>query len=257
MKRILVDEIPAVGTTFAPPEEERHHLQDVRRVREGEGLELLDGHGGLARAEVVAVGRNSLTVRVLEQLTEQRESPLYLAMVLAIPSQLSTVDDLLPGLVQLGLNRLTLVPTTWGGRLKKDSDKYLRRLHTIAANALKQCGRTVLPELELLDRWQDALAQPRHDLDLLFHPTEQAPSLPAQPERIGLWIGPEGGFTPEELAEAQTAGIQLKGLGPRILKLETAALATASWSQFQWGDHTRGKTQDPRPKTPPAGNTYD
>ncbi len=236
MKRILVDAIPAVGSTFAPPEEERHHLQDVRRVREGGVLELLDGRGGLARATVVAVGRHSLSLEVTEHLNEQRESPLQLALVLAIPSQLSTVDDLLPGLVQLGLNRLTLVPTAWGGRLKKDGDKYLRRLQTIAANALKQCGSTRLPELDLIDSWQALLKRDRQHLELLFHPTDQKVTLPMQLGSVGLWIGPEGGFTPEEVAEAQAAGIQTRSLGPRILKLETAALATATWAQHQWGD---------------------
>jgi 16S rRNA (uracil1498-N3)-methyltransferase len=236
MKRILIEAIPAVGSTFAPPEEERHHLQDVRRVREGDALELLDGRGGLARATVVAVGRHSLSLEVTEHLNQQRESPLHLALVLAIPSQLSTVDDLLPGLVQLGLNRLTLVPTAWGGRLKKDGDKYLRRLQTIAANALKQCGRTQLPELDLADSWQALLKRERNQLELLFHPADQAPALPSQTQSVVLWIGPEGGFTPEEVAEAQAAGIQTRGFGPRILKLETAALATTAWAQSQWGD---------------------
>lgn len=236
MKRILVDAIPAVGARFEPPEQERHHLQDVRRAREGDVLELLDGRGGLARATVVAAGRHDLTLEVTAHLDERRESPLQLALVLAIPSQMATIDDVLPGLVQLGLNQLTLVPTAWGGRLKKESDKYLRRLRTIAANALKQCGRTQLPEFDLCDSWRQALERKRQRVDLLFHPTDQAPSLPAQVESVGLWIGPEGGFTPEEVAEAQAAGIQKRGLGPRILKLETAALATASWAQHQWGD---------------------
>lgn len=236
MKRVLLPTIPAEGETIQPPEQERRHLQNVRRVSVGEQIEVLDGKGSLAIAEICGLARNSLQLRILEHRKEERESPLHLELAVAIPSHLATFDDMLPSLVQLGVTQLYLVPTQWGGRLKKA--KYAQRLNTIAQQALKQCGRLQAPSLDFPTDWATlcehmARVNPHNTV---YHPNKPG-GVPAQHEhRLGLLIGPEAGFTEVEVEQAMEHGMQVCGLGPRILKMETAAIGACYLAQFNNGD---------------------
>lgn len=238
MKRLLLPAIPEEGARFQPPEDERRHVQDVRRTKEGEILEILDGKGGVARARVVATSRHQMTLEVEAHLQELRDSPLHLEVAVALPVQRSTFDATLPGLVQLGANRIYLVPTEFGGRIKKDEAKYAKRLDTIATQSLKQCGRLIAPEVIItksFDALLEQMNQPEQT-NILLHPVQEPATMPASADRIGLLIGPEGGFSEPEVTQAQEHGILLKGLGPRILKLETAAIGATYWAQSQYGD---------------------
>jgi len=238
VKRVMVDEVPEVGSCFAPEPHEAHHLIRVRRIERGETVEVLDGRGGLARAEVVWVSKRTLELRVTDHPGEIRESSLRLTLAVAIPAQLSTVDGVLPGIAQLGVDRVFLVPTAFGGRIKKDRERYLGRLVSIAANALKQCGRTRLPELVIAPDLETLAAHmgEQNDHNILFHP---GPS-EADPEpglaSLGLAIGPEGGFSDDEVALLCAHGFRRRGLGPRILEMPTAMIGACFWAQERFGD---------------------
>ncbi|MDJ0838227.1 MAG: RsmE family RNA methyltransferase [Acidobacteriota bacterium] len=238
MKRVLVDRLAPPGQELVPPSDECHHLVRVRRVQAGEKLELLDGKGGLALGEVSAVTRNQITIRVTEHLEETRESPLQLTLGIALPSQLSTFDGVLPGLVQMGVSRIYLAPTDFSGRLKKAPDRYLSRLETIVRQSLKQCGRTMGPEIAILKDWQSLCARmaEENQVNLVYHPVEETSETPDTLTRLGLLIGPEGGFSDKEIEITRDHGFLVKGLGPRILKMETALIAVAAWAQSRYGD---------------------
>ena len=237
MKRILVAQIPEAGQIVEPEPEEAHHLTRVRRSQHGETVEVLDGKGGLAVGKLLIAGKK-ITVEIEKHLSETRESPLHLELVLAIPERRATIDELLPSLVQLGLNSLYLVPTTHGGRLKKDPEKYLNRLDTIALQSIKQCGRTITPKIEVIATWPDACHRiiKQNQANILFHPTKQSVIYPVTCNSLGLFIGPEGGFTEEEVTTASEIGITIKGMGPRILKTETAAIGACCQAQTHLGD---------------------
>ena len=261
MKRIWVEAIAPQGSWVDPDPQEMHHLIRVRRVSEGETVELIDGAGGLAQGLVHLLGKQRLRIKVTERLEQERESRLHLDLVLAIPSHAATIDLVLPGLVQLGVRRIFLTPTAYSGHLKKDRGKYLSRLRQIGIQALKQSGRLVLPTIHLDSAWDDLcghMAQ-TNQVNILFHPRpgfsqnhgspahgspaqgspaqgSPARDLPAQPSTMGIFIGPEGGFTEDEVSRAEGAGICVRGLGSRILKLETAAIGACFWAQKQFGD---------------------
>lgn len=238
MKRLLVDAIPALGALAEVPNDELHHLLKVRRVKDESKVELLDGKGGRALASFVPIDRRRAEVRVLEILDDARESPLNLTLALAIPESLNTIDTMLPGLVQLGVNRVVLVPTDYGGRVKKDADKYLQRLHEIARQSLKQCGRSCVPTLELATRFPAALdICADHQANWLLHPGDAAPASQACGTSLSLWIGPEGGFSDGEVAQWRERNCgPLVSLGPRILKMETAVIGAAFYVQRSFGD---------------------
>ena len=238
MKRLLVPAIPAVGSNFSPPEDERRHLQDVRRVKNGEVLEVLDGQGGLATARVSSMTKNRMSLEVLEVRSDLRDSPLQLEVAVAIPTQKSTFDETLPGLVQLGADTIFLVATDYGGRLKPDNGKYETRLHTIATQSLKQCGRLRAPRLVICSSFAELVAgmATRNQANILFHPVETQVPLPQKLSSLGLLIGPEGGFSPAEVELATNAACIVRGLGSRILRLETAAIGACFWAQSLYGD---------------------
>ena len=113
------------------------------------------------------------------------------------------------------------------------------RWRRIVVEAIKQCGRSRLPVLEPVTPFAEAIATPCPGLSLLLDPDGLPPaavSLPPAAAGIRLLIGPEGGFTAAERAAARAAGFLPVRLGPRILRLETAALAGVALVQATWGD---------------------
>ncbi len=238
MKRILVASLPAVGDTFRPPADETRHLVQALRAKTGETIEILDGAGGVARAQITHLGKRDCSLVVEQILASERESPLQLDLLLALPVQRGTFDSMLPGLVQLGVNHIDLVETEYGGRLKTDREKYTRRLDEIARQSLKQCGRLRLPRITLAGSWHDALHNRQNGAGYLFHPdpTVEANPLPTEHKAVRLAFGPEGGFSEGEAAAAREAGWRCISMGPRILKMETAVTGAAYWAQARWGD---------------------
>jgi len=240
MKRVWVPEIPEPGFVIALPEDEHHHLSRVRRIEPGETLEIVDGKGILALGIVVAISKKQTMVEVRERNHETRESPLNLQLFLALPHQKSTLDSLLPGLVQLGVNAVHLMETRFSGRLKEKDGKFFDRLNTIAKQSLKQCGRLHLPQLLQPIAYESALTTiAAMESALVFHPYHdegRAVCLPEKLSQLALVIGPEGGLDEGEFRSALAAGIHPVALGPRILKMETCVAGACFWAQAQYGD---------------------
>jgi 16S rRNA (uracil1498-N3)-methyltransferase len=238
VKRLLVEKIPAVGELADVAGDELHHLLKVRRVKGEIEVELLDGQGSAAKATLTPLDRRRAEVRVTQHLDDQRESPLNLTMALAIPESKSTLESIIPGLVQLGTRRILLIHSEYGGRLKGDSEKSLNRLREIARQSLKQCGRTQLPEITLAKSFSAGVETDTAETKIMLHPGESKPDQTGQqPKSISIWVGPEGGFSETEvnLWREQTGG-HLQNLGPRILKMETAVIGAAFHIQRCYGD---------------------
>ena len=241
MKRVLVDVIGPAGSLVEVSNDEAHHLTRVRRTSSGALVEVLDGKGGLASGKLVIEAQGRVGVQILEKLETNRESPLNLQLALAIPGNLGTFEQMLPGLVQLGVQKIYLVPTEFSGRIRKPLAKFQRRLHAISLQALKQCGRTVLAEIEFPSTWTSLLTilEKQNDLNLVFHPGgSEGDADPQGLKSLGLMVGPEGGFSQGEIAQAIEAGVKPRALGPRILKMETAAIGVCFWAQSQYGDYS-------------------
>lgn len=232
MKRVLVKQLGAVGDRLPIPREEAHHLTRVRRVDEGTELEALDGQGRGVRGELIVEGKQAF-IQITAQIEEDRESPYDVRLVLGIPSSRNTLDGFLPGLVQLGVKQIHIVPGDYGGRIKGSSAKYQARLQQIVLQSLKQCGRLTPPTLHFPKDWSAALATCCRvgGAHRLCHPDpHHHTSFPARTtgEPAFFYIGPEGGFSDEEVTQAKQQGIACLDLGPRILKMETAATAIAA-----------------------------
>lgn len=212
---------------------EAHHLLHVMRARVGDQVVLFDGGGAEFPAELLAKDRQSATLRVLEERRVDRESPTRLVMGVALPKG-DRQRWLVEKLTELGV--ATLVPLETRRNVAEGNEKSRERLRRAVIEASKQCGRNRLMTIETPLNWREFLKSATSDAtrwvaDPLGEPianSSSATEVGVQASTVWLAIGPEGGWDESELVAAVEAGWRRVSLGPRILRIETAALALAS-----------------------------
>ncbi|MCA9055068.1 MAG: 16S rRNA (uracil(1498)-N(3))-methyltransferase [Planctomycetaceae bacterium] len=236
MPRFFSDplQLRALGDQFALSADEAHHLRDVLRIPVGAEVELFDGRGGHARAEVVAAGKRGVDV----QLSTSPESDPYPAQevwLVFAPPKADRLRWLVEKCTELGVDRLTPIITERA--VVKPGEGKLRKLEDAALQACKQCGRNRLPAIMTPQTWSEfwrqVAATDDNDGARWFIADRSGVPVPSalsaddrmRPGKIILLVGPEGGFTEPELQQAQAAGAQTLSLGTHILRIETAAVA--------------------------------
>jgi 16S rRNA (uracil1498-N3)-methyltransferase len=203
---------------------EAHHLATVCRLRPGDPLCLFNGDGREYPARVLEVSRKDATVEVLGVESPPREVGFRLEVAAPLPKG-DRAQFLVEKLTELGVTAFTPLSTS---RSFHPRDAKLDKLQRWAVEASKQCGRNTLLQVTPLAEWGEYCR--RADLPankLLAHPGAGALAGPAEGD-TALAVGPEGGFTPEEVAAGVAAGWRLVGLGPRVLRVETAAVVLAA-----------------------------
>ena len=214
---------------------EAHHLATVRRFGPGDRVTLFNGDGSDYPAEVVTADRKRTLLNVRPPVAVGRELPFRLEVAAALPKG-DRGDVLVEKLTELGVARL--IPLSTARTVVQPKDSRLEKLQHAVVEASKQCGRNRLMAVAPLTRWSEAVrAADLPPLRVLLHPPEGGgvrtlAELSAEAVRGGVVfaVGPEGGFAAEEVAEAEAAGWVRVGLGPRVLRVETAALAAAAWA---------------------------
>jgi 16S rRNA (uracil1498-N3)-methyltransferase len=219
---------------------EAHHCQDVMRMKEGDRVAVFDGRGHEATAEVAALSKGRVALKTLQQATTpQPTSDIFLGQ--AIPKG-KNMDIIVEKATELGaVGVIPLISERTIVRLNPDEARDRReKWQRVAVEAAKQCGRNWLPEIrqpltpkalfdagEKFDLMLVASLQPdaRHLKTVLREMAGDRP-VPFGPRirRVLVLIGPEGDFTPAEMAIAKSAGCQPITLGPIILRTETAAI---------------------------------
>ena len=204
---------------------EAHHLAVVCRLRPGDHVVLFNGDGRQYPAEVGAVSKRCVTVAVRGVEAPARELGFRLEVAAPLPKG-DRAQFLVEKLTELGVT--AFVPLRTKRSVIDPSEARRDKLQRTVIEASKQCGRNVLLRVEAPADWEAYCV--RGDLPawrLLAHPGGEARLAPAGQDRA-VAVGPEGGFTDEEVACARAAGWQVIDLGPRILRVETAALALAA-----------------------------
>lgn len=205
---------------------EAHHLATVRRIRSGDRVVLFNGDGREYIAEIESVQRNQAELNVIDILQPQRELPFRLELAAPLPKG-DRADFLIEKLTELGVT--DFVPLRTERSVVHPRETKLDRLKRAVIEASKQCGRNSLMQIHDLTNWKAHCAKAGGPASrFIAHPTGLVCSLENLPGDRSCAIGPEGGFTDAELAAAIEAGWQIAGLGPRILRLETAAIAMAA-----------------------------
>ncbi len=205
---------------------EAHHLAHVMRGRPGDRVTLFDGSGDQWEAEVVRVGRSEVELRLIVRQTVDRELPFDLILGVAMPKG-DRQRWLVEKAVESGVRRLVPLATA-----RSVAEPSAGKLQRTVIEASKQCGRNRLMELASAVPWTEFLAQTRSaEWRLMAHPggapIEAGLSHPTG-QSVVVAVGPEGGFTDEEVSLAVAAGWELVDLGPRTLRIETAAIVLAA-----------------------------
>ena len=231
-ERFYTDEPLSPGEcTLAGPE--ARHIATVRRFGPGDRVTLFNGDGREYPAEIVAADRKRVHLTILNPIAANRELPFPLVIASALPKG-DRADFLIEKLTELGVTRFVPLITARSVVVPKASAA--EKLSRAVIEASKQCGRNRLMVVEEPWTWDEFVG--RGDLTahrFVLHPPEGAAArLPDRPptEGIAFAVGPEGGLTEEEVAQAEAAGWQKQRLGPRVLRVETAAVAAAAWASL-------------------------
>ena len=234
----------SVSQTIDLDGDRAHYLRDVLRLQPGDAVELFDGQGTIARTEVVDVGdKVRLRIEVLKS-TERGESPLDIVLYQGVPKG-KRWEWLMEKVTELGVTTIVPLETerTVVSIAADRLDHKMARWNKKLAAASRQCGRTVIPDLERPHSLTEAMEQSNCDVHLVAHPIDDAPSaqsalaqLDGEISSVGLWIGPEGGFSDDEVNNLVDHGAVAIALGPRILRTDTAAIAAVTLVQAAAGD---------------------
>jgi 16S rRNA (uracil1498-N3)-methyltransferase len=238
--------IPPEMVDTACPEitgSEAGHICRVLRLSAGDEVELFDGTDSGYRAKIVSVAPDRVRFDIVESYLLSTESPVRITLAQGFLKE-SKMDDLIRPLTELGIHcwRPFYAARSVSRPNPRGLDKRLDRWCKKAMEAVKQCRRARIPVIEPADSLGAVLeASDGFDLNVFYWEGEPlAVKLPVQPlpspRSILAVVGPEGGFSVEEAQSARERGFLIFGLGPRILRAETAALAACTVLQYRFGD---------------------
>jgi 16S rRNA (uracil1498-N3)-methyltransferase len=221
VRRFLHGALPERGT-FVLGEDEGAHLARVLRAREGDEVLVFDGRGREAVCRVTSVARDAVTLEVGASHAPRRAARDVLLLT-AVPRG-ERMERLVEACVEAGASGI--VPWAAARSVRdRAGPNTLRRWRRAALEACKQCGRADLPEVSDVVPLDAALRQAAGRRVLVARPGAASGAAEARggAEAVAVLIGPEGGLAPEEDAFLDAAGAVPFGLGPLVLRIETAA----------------------------------
>lgn len=212
------------------PESEVHHLIHVLRLQPNDLVEVFNGQGLAASCQITAVRKRDVQLQPRDYRRDPAIAPA-ITIATAVPKG-DRFDWLIEKITELGVTGL--IPLTTKRSVVDPRASKLDKLRQTVIAACKQCGRNHLMSIAPVTSWDQFVKHviPEHRV-LIAHPQGQSISqmdVPLQEDSRPLLIaiGPEGGFSDDEIEQGSQAGAQLVHLGSRILRIETAAIALAA-----------------------------
>lgn len=214
------------------------HLIRVLRLQVGDEFIVFNGKAGEFRAMITEVNKSTVTVKLGEFAAVSRESPLQITLAQAVLRS-DKMDYVLQKAVELGVTRFIPLITAHS-TLKLVPERWQKRsLHWqgVMLAACEQSGRTRLPKLENPMSFDVATTAVKAEQRIILQPgTKQNINSLLSCQSVALLVGPEGGWSENELKCAHVAEYRPMHIGPRVLRAETAGLAAVSILQAQYGD---------------------
>jgi 16S rRNA (uracil1498-N3)-methyltransferase len=228
------------GARVSLPEHAAHHAREVLRLRAGAAVRIFDGAGAEFEATLESVTRRGVEARIGPVAEPRPESTLRLVLALS-PLKGDRMELVIQKATELGVAEVWPVITARTDAAARPALEGTRqeRWEKVASGAAEQCGRAVVPGIAPTATFSDFLDRPFAGERVVFVETAGSPPLRPRPEPPAaalLLIGPAGGWEPRETERLRQAGFAVAGLGPRILRSETAALAAVVAAQVLWGD---------------------
>lgn len=241
LTRVYVDAVLTPGAVVDLPAQSATHLAKVLRARSGDAIILFSGDGVEYAGEIDRVRGSRVTASVGRGAAVNRESPLCITLVQCVPRG-DRMDFIVQKATELGVTRIVPVLSRRSVVRLDGGQAESKALHwrAVAVGACEQCGRNVLPVIDAPVPLLAFLggAPVSAAARLVLEPGGPAGGAPGDGMGAGVdvAVGPEGGFEEAELDVLRLSGFVRIGLGPRILRTETAAIAALTWLQTRFGD---------------------
>ena len=219
--------------------DQAHHAAQVMRFEVGDSIVLFDGKGAEASCEIVAVSKKRVELTIVQRGEADRSLSTELTLAVALPKN-DRQKFLIEKLVELGVARL--IPVQAERSVAAVNQKVIQRIEKQIVEACKQCERNRLMQVtepmtfEQIKDWSDQqpeparrwIADPYNGVSIAAVNDEGIDGQGNADKHELVTIGPEGGFSDDEIARAVEAGFRLLRIGPTILRVETAAIASAA-----------------------------
>lgn len=216
-----------------------NHVANVLRAKKGQAVVLFNGDGNEYSAQLIEVTKRKVVVQIDSKISISIESPLSIHLGQGI-SRGDKMEWVIQKSIELGVTEITpLITERCGVKLSKERwSKKHEQWQKLAIAACEQCGRNVLPVLHPPTVFTDWINLSTNQVRLTLHPRAEKAfrhvTVPTSGAR--LLIGPEGGFSENEIYQTEQNGFQTIQLGPRVLRTETAAVAAIAALQAIHGD---------------------
>jgi 16S rRNA (uracil1498-N3)-methyltransferase len=251
LTRVFFDGALDAGSIVDLPRETGAHLAKVLRARSGDELVVFNGDGREFTAVIETVRGSRVSAAIGAARTIDRESPFALTLVQCVPRG-DRMDFIVQKATELGVGCIAPVLSQRSVVRLDEAQAASKQAHwqAVAVSACEQCGRNRLPAVQAPQPLLDYLGATASGdtaglLRLVLEPERAAPAAQRSPlmdhaadaiTGAVIAIGPEGGFEPEELEAFRLAAFSRLGLGPRVLRTETAAIAAIAVLQARFGD---------------------
>lgn len=213
--------------------ENAKHIGSVLRAKTGDIITVCDGEGRDYECEITEITKKAVIAKITDIFTNDNEPDIKLTLYQALPKA-DKMELVIQKCIEIGVDRIVPVKTEHAVvKLEGKEEKKLQRWNKIAEAAAKQCGRGKIPVVDRVMTFKEAINEAISlDSAIIPYEKEKENSLKTfakgfKGKSIGIFIGPEGGFSNEEIDFAISNGVKSVTLGKRILRTETAGLVTS------------------------------
>lgn len=206
------------------PDEEAQHASRVLRLQAGDEIFLMDGRGNFFNATITESTKKACRYDIIATMPQSPEWPYHIHLAMAPTKNMDRTEWMAEKATEIGINELTLLNCQWSERRIVKHE----RIERILVAAMKQSRKAWLPQLNDMTDFADFIAMPRSGQKFICHC--HSDNLPLLKDQLShnddalVMIGPEGDFSPAEVAAAEAAGFMSVSLGTSRLRTETAAI---------------------------------
>lgn len=232
--------------------EDVKHISKVLRYGQGDEIEVCDSNGHEYICRIESIDKTRIDLSIVDEVDINRESRVRVSLYQGVPKS-TKMEIILQKLTEAGVDEIVLVNTKRSVvNIKGDkADKKFDRWERIIYEAAKQCKRGMIPKLRGILSFKEALEDMgKNDINICPYEVEKSLGIKEALQtgqvkkilenndevRVGIFIGPEGGFAEEENEMVKAAGIASVTMGPRIFRTETASIVATAITLYELGD---------------------
>ncbi len=232
--------------------EDVKHISKVLRYGQGDEIEVCDSNGHEYICRIESIDKTRIDLSIVDEVDINRESRIRVSLYQGVPKS-TKMDIILQKLTEAGVDEIVLVNTKRSVvNIKGDkADKKFDRWERIIYEAAKQSKRGLIPKLRGILSFKEALEDMgKNDINICPYEVEKSLGIKEALQtgqvkkilenkdevRVGIFIGPEGGFAEEENEMVKAAGIASVTMGPRIFRTETASIVATAITLYELGD---------------------